>query len=746
MKDGTRRLALAIGLPLGVLALWLVAAVGLLWATLDGAEREVARQLFEPRVMLLVMAYVVLAAGLAMALRRLVEHHLEAPARLAEQAQAAVAGAERELPPQGSASTRALAASLNALLGERRQLRDEVALRVAEASRGIDEERGRLAALMAELPQSVIVCNLDGRVLLYNERARRQFGAGAAIEAAIEAAPGGSAADATAAPGATATAAPLGLGRSIGDLVDAGMLEHALDGVRQRIERGSGQPTAQFVAATRQGQLLRVRLAPVRGAPQEVPAQAPQTQPAAALAGFVLLLDDIGRELDADAQREQLLARMTEGSRASLGNMQAALEMLDYPDLDAETRERFLRVIRDEVRALGERVATLAAQRAGGLQTRWPLEEMRGADLVAAARARIETRLGLRAAELEVDAGLWLRVDSFSLLQALLSLADRLSGEMAVRTVWLRLERAAPRAHLDLVWSGQGVSTETVMNWEIDAMRIGGEALQMSVRDVVERHDGEFWFGRDRPRQQSFFRFLLPIATPREDEAQALAPDAARPEFYDFDLFKSTASSRELAERPLSELTYTVFDTETTGLEPSAGDRILQIGATRIVNGRLLRHESFEQLVDPQRDIPPAGIPIHGIRPEMVIGQPSIERVLPAFHAFARDTVLVGHNAAFDMRFIELAQQGCGLSFDQPVLDTLLLSAVVHPNQESHSLEAITERLGIAVSGRHTALGDAITTAEIFLRLVPLLAAKGIVTLAQAREAAQQTFYARIKY
>ena len=74
------------------------------------------------------------------------------------------------------------------------------------------------------------------------------------------------------------------------------------------------------------------------------------------------------------------------------------------------------------------------------------------------------------------------------------------------------------------------------------------------------------------------------------------------------------------------------------------------------------------------------------------------------------------------------------------------ISAVVHPNQESHALEAIAERLGIAVSGRHTALGDAITTAEIFLRLVPLLAAQGIVTLAQARDAAQQTFYARIKY
>jgi DNA polymerase-3 subunit epsilon len=130
----------------------------------------------------------------------------------------------------------------------------------------------------------------------------------------------------------------------------------------------------------------------------------------------------------------------------------------------------------------------------------------------------------------------------------------------------------------------------------------------------------------------------------------------------------------------------------------------------------------------------------------MVQGQPTIERVLPSFHAYARDTVLVAHNAAFDMRFLQLAEGRSGVVFDHPVLDTLLLSAVVHPNQESHRLEAIAERFGVTVIGRHTALGDAIVTAEVFQKLVPLLAAMGIHTLGQAREAAQQTYYARLKY
>ena len=130
----------------------------------------------------------------------------------------------------------------------------------------------------------------------------------------------------------------------------------------------------------------------------------------------------------------------------------------------------------------------------------------------------------------------------------------------------------------------------------------------------------------------------------------------------------------------------------------------------------------------------------------MLIGQPYIDQVLPQFHHFAEDTILVAHNAAFDMRFLQLKESRTGIQFINPVLDTLLLSAVVHPAHENHDLEAISQRLGVRILGRHTALGDASATGEIFLKMLPLLAEKGIYTLKEALEASQKTYYARQKF
>jgi len=93
-----------------------------------------------------------------------------------------------------------------------------------------------------------------------------------------------------------------------------------------------------------------------------------------------------------------------------------------------------------------------------------------------------------------------------------------------------------------------------------------------------------------------------------------------------------------------------------------------------------------------------------------------------------------------------LKEKAARVRFEQPVLDTLLLSAVAQPAQQDHRLEAIAARLGLPVIGRHTALGDALLTGEAFLRLLTLLREQGIATLGQALDASRETYYARLRY
>lgn len=209
----------------------------------------------------------------------------------------------------------------------------------------------------------------------------------------------------------------------------------------------------------------------------------------------------------------------------------------------------------------------------------------------------------------------------------------------------------------------------------------------------------------------------------------------ARPEFHGGHGFERPFHGDELDGRPLAALRYVVFDTETTGLRPSAGDEIISIAAVRCGGGEVDEANAFSRLVNPGRPIPRASIRFHGITDEMCTGERPIGDILPAFRAYAGDAVLVAHNADFDMTFLRLKEAETGVAFANVVLDTLLISVFLDPVSRNHSLDAIAERLGVAVEGRHTALGDSIVTARVFCKLLAQLEARGITTLGQVLDA-----------
>jgi DNA polymerase-3 subunit epsilon len=686
----------------------------LLAAGLPEQDATALMRVVEQRAPVLLFGALLLLPACAAAVKWLLGGYLAAAQELAEHTRL-IRSANTGLRLEARAGTLAgIAAAVNELADAYRGLQRDSETRAAEARSRLEEERNRLAALMSELTQGVMVCNAEGTLLLYNEQARTLFAVSTA-----------------------AARQPLvGLGRSLFGLIDRAQIEHATQRLERSLERGERLPSARLVTVTAAGRLLKVQVAPFVGAQ-------------ARLAGLVLTLEDVTELLGRESQRRSLLQLLAARMRAPAANIRAAAENLAaYPGIDAQRRTQFIDIVAAESRALSATLNDALREYADALKAALRLEDMRVTDLLEFARLRIAGALGV-ATELDgVADELWVRVDSYALVQAMVHLAARLRDEHGVRKLALRARPAERYVEIDLAWSGAIVASDALTQWELQPMEGGAEHSPLAVRDVLEQHGGEVWYWSEGVGglRSGGFRFLIPGAERPVVAVRASGIAQSRPEYYDFDLFARDAVPAALNEAPLVKLSYTVFDTETTGLEPSAGDEIISIGAVRVVNGRLLRNEVFEQLVNPRRALNPESARVHRIDAATLRNQPAIGEVLPSFHRFCEDTVLVAHNAAFDMRFLELKQASSGVRFSQPVLDTLLLSAVVHPSLEDHTLEAIAARLGVSVMGRHTALGDALLTAEILLKLLPLLAERGILTLGQALEASRNSYYARLQY
>jgi len=256
--------------------------------------------------------------------------------------------------------------------------------------------------------------------------------------------------------------------------------------------------------------------------------------------GFVLLTENITHEFEALSQQDHVLNTLTERSRAAIANMQVALDVLEYPDLEPAMQESLLGVLREETQGLGERIHELKSTTVNGFMSHWSLEDMLGADLVEAAINRINALEGLTATEFSVDTSVWLKVESFTLLEAITYLAEHVHQQCGVDTVQFRLGMTETHGQLDLCWTPLNHEKDTPLYCEKDSILIGGEKSSLTIQDVVERHDGAFWYEHETEDNQAFFRFLVPLAKPQEQlDTSALMRKESRPEFYDFDLFQA---------------------------------------------------------------------------------------------------------------------------------------------------------------------------------------------------------------
>ena len=183
---------------------------------------------------------------------------------------------------------------------------------------------------------------------------------------------------------------------------------------------------------------------------------------------------------------------------------------------------------------------------------------------------------------------------------------------------------------------------------------------------------------------------------------------------------------------PMAGLRCLVLDTETTGLNVERA-RIISVGAVRIEGTEIEADAELSFLIDPGHPIPADSTKIHGLSDSDVQGAGSFAERAPALTGAIDGRVVVGHNIGFDLAILANEHKRAGMEWDAPpALDTGLLARALNPNLPDGSLEAIAAWLGVEITGRHTALGDAQAAAHIYLNLVPKLSSAGVRTLAEA--------------
>tara|TARA_R110002073_G_scaffold54537_17_gene140296 strand:- start:11338 stop:13428 length:2091 start_codon:yes stop_codon:yes gene_type:complete len=591
------------------------------------------------------------------------------------------AGIEHDLDAEARAARYLgdLAPAAEAITASLIQTRSALAESVARETTRLAAEKSRLETLLADVPVAVLLCSADHQLAFYNGQAVDILGEGGAP----------------------------GLDRNLLDYLREGPVRHAYD---RLVGAGDPDMASDLLCATVNGaRLLAGRMRVLRRREEGV---AP---------GYVLTLRDVTADIAAHTRRDALLTEIFDRVRRPAANLQTVIGVMseldgrgDAPDLSA--------ALLDEVATLTTAITDLGA-RYDLVQAEWhPVVNTRSTDMMDGLQARFQTQgLGLDTA----GPAMILQVDGFQIVAFWSWLAGRIAGQGLARNFTLTLsEETGPGAVMTLSWHGAPLSVGDMDAWLAQPM--SADSGDLTGHGVLMAHGTEAWPERGGAGRGAV---TLPIRSARH-AGQRPAP-IGRKVVYDFDLL-SKARNAAVADARLEDLTFVVFDTETTGLTPSS-DSIVQIAAVRLVNGKRVEDEVFDTLVDPKRPIPQASTLVHGVSDSMVVGAPDIVEAGRKFHQFAQGAVLIAHNAPFDMEFLRRQEAAIGVSFDHPVLDTVLLSAVVFGQLEQHSLDALTARLGITIpeEARHTAIGDTVATADAFLKLVPMLRARGLNTFGE---------------
>ncbi len=203
-----------------------------------------------------------------------------------------------------------------------------------------------------------------------------------------------------------------------------------------------------------------------------------------------------------------------------------------------------------------------------------------------------------------------------------------------------------------------------------------------------------------------------------------------------FKKFKYQIETKKLFNRvSLEQSNFSILDTETTGLHVEKGDQIISVASLKVSDLKIDEQNYLDELVNPNMKIPESSTKIHNITDEQVKSKPSLLEISEKILKFLKKSVLVGHNINFDINFLKENSKGSQLADRMKVIksiDTIYLTAGLFPDLKNYELSNLCEYFNIKTDDqiRHSALGDCIITARLFLHLISIAQTKGVKNIA----------------
>ena len=433
---------------------------------------------------------------------------------------------------EGGRDLACLVQAINELADRYEELKNNFQHQIQLASAETEEEKNIFAAFISELPEGVLICNAEGRILLYNRRA----GEFLAIDDDNQFNDG------------SESGQFAGLGRSVFSVIDQNLIEHALDEINERLKRKVTNAVSQFVAQGKEKHVLQAQAVPILNRLGQ-------------FTGFILILNDITGQRRADNRVDSLLQSLTKSARSPLASIRSAIEViLEYPDMDTAHLQRFKDIIYKESITLSDILNQVANDYSRLIQTQRSLVLMSATYLIETIKRRAKDRLGIVVHVEKPVEKTKVKVDSYSIISAILFVLNELKNKTGTYEFTCKLERGEKFVNMDLLWQGNTFKAETLRKWEDQFLVIGKEKSPLTLKEVLGHHEAGIYAGRTT-EDQPYIRFLLPVAetqSPKKPRHIPILPES-RLKFYDFELFDQPGQNPELDNRLLTELTYTVL-------------------------------------------------------------------------------------------------------------------------------------------------------------------------------------------